>query len=119
MNESGNPTETAIRRRFARRPLTRFVWFHTIASEGVEPLQGISYSVDLSRGGIGIVATNRIEPGSLVMVQVVFDSDRIVVSAVCRVIHCRGAENEGNYKIGLEFVVLPPDSSGFITENFA
>jgi c-di-GMP-binding flagellar brake protein YcgR len=112
------------RREHKRHPVTRLAWYRTIepmlfGEDGeARPIEGLSYSVDVSRGGLGLVTTNALEQNSLVMVQVVFESDATVLSAVCRVAFCGAAENAGYFRLGLQFVVLPPDAAGFIAEHY-
>ena len=52
------------------------------------------------------------------MVMMVFHSNQFNLSAVCRVAFVQPQE-DGAYRLGLEFLVLPPDAQKFLADNFA
>jgi hypothetical protein len=106
---------THSRRKFERHALVRFVWYKSLAPDGLS-VEGIGYLVDVSRGGLGLMAKHPLAKDELLFVKVVFEGLKHNLAAVCRVAFCRNTE-EGNH-LGLEFVALPPDSREFIMMNF-
>ncbi|MFC1609928.1 PilZ domain-containing protein [Myxococcota bacterium] len=113
-----NAADPIHRRKHARKNLTRFVWYQTIEAVGDGPIEGLSYSVDASRGGLGLVVSDPIPVDSLVMVMMVFHSNQYNLAAVCRVAFAR-EQADGTHRLGLEYVVLPPDARQFLADNFA
>jgi hypothetical protein len=105
------------KRRYERHDDTRFAWYQTIELDGAPSLEGLSHIVDIARAGIGLVAQQFIETGKLMLVKIVFEELQHHLSAVGRVKYCRGAEM-GTYAVGIEFVVLPPDSRQFLETHF-
>lgn len=116
-NAKASQSSGSNRRIHERHHLTRFVWFQTIPGDGVEPADGISYCVDVSRGGLGLVVKTAVPCGTLLFVEVVFDGLHHRIAAVCRVVHTAETEN-GSSRLGLEFVVVPPEARQFLSEHF-
>jgi hypothetical protein len=109
-------TPVEDQRKHERHEKTAFVWYQIIAGlPGEEGRQGLCYSVDVSQGGIGMTVANEIPQGTLLMVEAVVGPH--TVPAVCRSAHCRG-DDSGLFKVGLQFVAVPPDARRLLSSHF-
>ncbi len=109
-------TETEERsvnqRQHERHARTVLLWFTSVETDGGEPLQGISYCFNISRGGFGAVVTMKIPLGTLLFVEMIFNRESLQMSAVGRVVYTREVPSD-RWEIGFEFLALPPDGANF------
>lgn len=119
LKDGEQPADAGVpkRRRYPRHELTRFVWYKTIDTGDERSREGVSFILDIARGGMGMVAKEDLPIGTLLLVKIVFDRENYHLAAVCRVAYTQETK-EGNYNTGLEFVALPPDGRQFLTDNF-
>ena len=99
-----------------RHLLARFVWYTTVELDGATPFEGISYSVDISQGGMALVGKEAIALGKLLLVRVLFDRDRFTLSAVAQVMHAQPAPDDC-FRLGLRFVTLPPEARQYLQQG--
>ena len=99
--------EADDRRRSKRQSFIAFAWYHLITDEVVseEELHGLAHSCDVSREGLGLVASRSLPPHQKVFLKVVTSKGSF--SAVGRVANCT-ALDDGRYRIGVRFEILPP-----------
>lgn len=91
-------------RQAPRHRTVKFAWYKAL-DEGVE-IEGVAHSCDLSRGGIGLYVSHELPSNAKVFVEV--STGEFSLSAVGKVAHVRKAK-EGYFRIGISFVVVPPN----------
>ncbi len=101
------------RRRHVRDPLVRFVWFQILTADGALCKEGISYSVDLSLGGLGLVVSEAIAAGTLLFLEVLFEPPQQTLAAVGEIVHSQQLP-QGYHRLGIKFIALSPDSRQFL-----
>jgi hypothetical protein len=92
------------------------VWFHVLdGGPGTEGTEGIGAGFDISRSGLGISTPREIPLGARVLVHL--RCREFEVTALCRVVRVRVSPT-GQYEIGMEIVMLPPDHRALINRVF-
>lgn len=99
--------EADDRRRSKRQSFIAFAWYHLITDEIVpeEELYGLAHSCDVSREGVGLIASRSLAADQKLFLKVV--TSKGAFSAVGRVANCAPLEG-GRYRIGVRFEILPP-----------
>jgi len=100
-----------------RRDLASLAWFRTIEVPGLpqsEIVEGVARSIDISRGGFGLVTTQPIPKGALLFLELTLrraaragERTQATLHCIARVMHC-GAIEEGGHRVGIRVELVPP-----------
>lgn len=110
--------DSGIDDRVATRHLTiNFVWYKIIEDEEDSERQdeGISKSSDLSETGVGILMTRLIPKGKKVFIEIA--TKNFNISAVGKIVYTK-YEEEGFYRVGIQFIVIPPNDLLLLKKHF-
>ncbi len=109
---------TADRPLAPRYRTTRFVWLRALRTGEAASREQLCFSADVSRSGVGLMTSEPLEAGAEVFLRVVFQEQRGDVTALCRVVYCNEQRGSSCFRVGLEFVLVPPDCRRFLNESF-
>jgi c-di-GMP-binding flagellar brake protein YcgR len=110
MNEKNKKSleqEGAERRQSPRYFSTNFTWFKIIDSTGQDSTEGISKSFDISLTGIGLHHSQGLSSGKYIFLEIVRKAACICVAG--KIVYSK-KENDNFFRVGVEFVVVPPNS---------
>lgn len=104
------------RRRAKRTSVISFIWYKLLDSdldamvsgEGIAQIktEGVAHSCDISRTGVGLYLAHPLPAEATVFIEVA--GKKLNLSAIGKVVYSK-KEKKGYYRVGLEFVVIPPN----------
>ena len=119
-NETGN---TIAEGRIApRREMVRLVWYK-ILEDGPEEEQGgtgaacegISKMCDISASGMGLYVAEQLPIGRIIFTEV--STRSFTFSAVGRIVYSK-AQEDGFFRIGINFLIVPPNDRWYLIRHF-
>jgi hypothetical protein len=106
-------------RRVAIRHITvKFVWYKVLPqeSDGEDfPNEGISKTCDISETGIGLHVPRGLPLGRQIFIEI--NTKEFNLSAVGKIIYSK-ATMEGYHRVGVHFVVIPPNDLLLLKKHF-
>jgi hypothetical protein len=97
------------RRVAPRHSLVTLAWYKRIDDAAAESEEGVARSFDVSSGGAGLVATQEIQVGARLLLQLVIPNGKLTAVAHVRNVTATG---NGTYRLGLQVYCVPPTDVG-------
>ncbi len=101
-----------------RKDLVQLVWYKVldVDPEGMDPApEGISKMCDISATGIGLQVTHPLPIGNFIFTEI--STRSFTLSAVGRIVYSR-LEEGGLFRIGIHFLVIPPNDRWYLFKFF-
>jgi hypothetical protein len=106
------------RRAADRHPVVALVWYCLLGPDSGQSgpyLDGLAKSTDVSVTGIGFYSTTPLPEGERIFIEITIR--RVSISCVGRIVHCRESQG-GRYRIGIHFLVIPPNDRFLLRAHF-
>jgi c-di-GMP-binding flagellar brake protein YcgR len=106
------------RRKAERHPIINFVWYKVLENNSeklAKSPEGISKMCDISATGIGLYVTEIVPVGKNVFMEVI--ADKFNLSMIGEIVHSR-VEEDGYFRLGISFVVVPPNDRLLLSRMF-
>jgi PilZ domain-containing protein len=102
-------------KRAQRYPKPGLVWYRILGTDVDPPTEGLGSSLNVSRSGVGFIASTSVSVGDLLLVHI--RNRGLQVTGLMRVARVRALE-AGEWEVGVHIEAIPPDHRAILEELF-